>query len=184
MVIQSVAIPGVIQRLKSWVMGVLVSGLLCSVLLLGQAPPAAALIHPYPEGAGQVMVRSLQTLRDESDHAWQAVLFKRVRDGQVVDFRLRLVGYPGAAYLAHAKPLGISTGRSESWTAPDAFGTSRLNDDLVNNVGEYDFRDTMLRLQTDTPLRLALPLEDGRSLELTIPPFAIREWRQLLDWQS
>ncbi|GAB4466506.1 MAG: hypothetical protein OHK0037_22230 [Elainellaceae cyanobacterium] len=174
----------VIRRLKRWAMGLLVSGLLCSVALLGQTPPAVALIHPYPEGAGQVMVRSLQTLRDESDHAWQTVLFKRMRDGQVVDFRLRLVGYPGAAYLAHARPLGISTGRSESWTAPDAFGTSRLNDDLANNVGEYDFRDTMLRLQTDTPLWLALPLEDGRSLALTIPPFAIREWRKLLDWQG
>jgi hypothetical protein len=179
-VIQSVAI----QQLKRWAVGLLMSGLLCGVVLLGQAPPAAALIHPYPEGTGQVMVRSLQTLRDESDHAWQTVLFKRVRDGQVVDFRLRLVGYPGAAYLAHARPLSISTGRGESWTAPDAFDTSRLNDDLASNVGEYDFRDTMLRLQTDTPLRLALPLEDGRSLELTIPPFAIREWRQLLDWQS
>ncbi|GAB4157769.1 MAG: DUF3122 domain-containing protein [Cyanobacteria bacterium J069] len=160
-------------------------GLVCCVLLLlSEAAPAVALIHPYPEGAGQVMVRSLQTLRDESDHAWQAVLFKRVRDGLVVDFRLRLVGYPGAAYLAHAEPLGISTGRGEDWTAPDAFGPSRLNDDLAGNVGEYDFRDTMLRLQTDTPLRLALPLEDGRSLVLPVPPFAVREWRQLFDWQN
>ncbi|MFQ3626899.1 MAG: DUF3122 domain-containing protein [Cyanobacteriota bacterium] len=174
-----------IQRLRRW--GLVRWGLvwLCSVvLLLGWALPAIALIHPYPEGAGQVMVRSLQTLRDESDHAWQAVLFKRVRDGQVVDFRLRLVGYPGTAYLAHAKPLTISTGYGENWTAPDVFGTSRLNDDLAGNVGEYDFRDTMLRLQADTPLRLTLPLEGERSLSLTIPPFAVREWRQLLDWQD
>jgi len=181
-----------IPRLRRW-------GLICLcicwcsvVLLLGWALPAIpaglalqiALIHPYLEGTGQVMVRSLQTLRDESDHAWQVVLFKRVQDGQVVDFRLRLVGYPGATYLAHAQPLTLSTGYGEDWTAPDVFGTSRLNDDLAGNVGEYDVRDIMLRLQTDTPLRLRLPLEGGRSLSLTIPPFAVREWRQLLDWQS
>jgi hypothetical protein len=181
-----------IQQLKRWGLVCRCLVCLCSVvLLLGWASPVLpaeasqiALIHPYPEGTGQVMVRSLQTLRDESDHAWQVVLFKRVQDGQVVDFRLRLVGYPGAAYLAHAKPLTLSTGYGEDWTAPDVFGTSRLNDDLAGNVGEYDVRDTMLRLQTDTPLRLTLPLEEGRSLSLTIPPFAVREWRQLLDWQS
>jgi hypothetical protein len=68
-----------------------------AILILGLVwmPPAQASLHTYRERPGQVTVRSQQSLRDDSDRAWQAVAFKRWQQGQYQGTYLRLVGFPG-----------------------------------------------------------------------------------------
>ncbi len=151
-------------------------------LWLAWTSTAQASIHRYPEGDGQVMYRSLQTLRDQGDRAWQTVLFKRVNHGQVTTLHLRLVGFPGGTELLHPRSLHVATtGASSQWDAPDVFAIASLDPDLASSVGEYDFRDVMAQLETNLPLSLTLPLQAGESLTLTVPPFAVREWRKLGD---
>ncbi len=67
----------------------------CLYLILAITPPAFASIHKYPETGDRVMFRSVQSLRDNHDKAWQVVLYKRVQSGLVNSFNLRLVGFPG-----------------------------------------------------------------------------------------
>lgn len=165
-------------QIRQWVSGLLLGGLiLCIYLMVGNSQPAIASVHTYPEASGQVMYRSLQSLRDRSDNAWQAVLFKRLKLGQLDCLHLRLVGFPGFTELAHPKPLQITTGTGQVWTAADVFAESSL----PANVGEYDLLQVMAQLDKDTPLRLSLPLEGERVVELVVPPFAVREWRRVFD---
>ena len=37
------------------------------------------------------------------------------------------------------------------------------------------------QLDFNTPLRLNLPLKNGRYVELLVPPFAVQEWRLLVN---
>jgi hypothetical protein len=53
------------------------------------SPIAQASIHYYPAGSDQVMYRSLQTLRDERERAWQLVLFNRLKAGLTQSIHLR-----------------------------------------------------------------------------------------------
>lgn len=92
------------------------------VMLAGSA---IAAIHEYPEGSGHTMYRSLQTLRESpqgkgqnSESAWQVVLFKRMYAGQTETVHLRLVGFPGSAIVAHPQPLYLM-GSQQTWTASE-----------------------------------------------------------------
>ena len=146
------------------------------LVLLWSTPTAWASIHTYPEGAEQVMYRSLQTLRDRRDQAWQVVLFKRVQSGQVVDLHLRLVGFPGVTELEHPHTLRITTGTEQVWEVAEA----STEGSIAPNVGEYDLREVLLQLNSNTPLRLQLPT-NGQAEELLVPPFVVQEWRRVLD---
>lgn len=144
-------------------------------LLLGFGKPAIASIHTYPEGAEQVMVRSLQTLRDQRDQAWQLALFKRVNMGRVTNLHLRLVGFPGGAELRHPAPLKIAS-RDRGWMAADVLG---LASPFPATVGEYDVMEVLSQLGDSTLLEMELPLQTG-DIALTVPPFVVKEWRQLV----
>lgn len=187
-----------------WVVWVLVWGL--GVWLVGQLPAIAAM-HTYPDGAGQVMVRSLQTLRDDRDRAWQLVLFKR-KHMALETIHLRLVGFPGRVQIQHPAPLQVLN-FARAWAADDQVSTqavarcnaveasqtgypeasfahrscSERSDEsdstlLPANVGEYDVRAVMHELTANAPLHLVIALEDGPS-EVTVPPFVVREWRMV-----
>lgn len=165
-------------QIRKWVSRLLLGGLfLCLYLMVDNSKPAMASVHTYPEGSGQVMYRSLQSLRDGSDNAWQAILFKRIKSGQVDDLHLRLVGFPGITELAHPSPLQITTGTEKAWTAVDVL----VGSSLPNNVGEYDLLQVMTQLDKNTPLRLSLPLKSQQIVDLLVPPFAVQEWRQVFD---
>lgn len=166
------------NQIRKWGLGLLLGGLiLCLYLMVDNSKPAMASVHTYPEAPGQVMYRSLQSLRDASDNAWQAILFKRIKLGQVESLHLRLVGFPGVTELAHPNPLQITGGTGEAWTAVDVFAESSL----PANVGEYDLLEVMTELDKNTPLRLSLPLKGERVVDLLVPPFAVREWRRVFD---
>ncbi len=168
-----------IRRLKQWHRLIALLAL-CLSLTAGNSTPAFASVHSYPESPTQVMYRSLQTLRDATDRAWQTVLYKRLKSAQLDSVRLRLVGFPGIGELAHPAPLRIATGTGKVWAAPDVWADSSL----PASVGEYDFLQVMAQLDSDTPLRLSLPLKNSRPVELLVPPFAVREWRKVFQLQG
>ncbi|MEG4573767.1 DUF3122 domain-containing protein [Microcoleus sp. N3A4] len=149
---------------------------LCLYLILAVNPPAFASIHKYPETADRVMFRSVQSLRDTDDKAWQVVLYKRVKSGVVNSLNLRLVGFPGTE-LQHPVPLKVAAGDREIGTAKDIWNES----DLPINVGEYDFKSIITKLDSNRPLRFNFPVKNQKETELLVPPFAVREWRLLLD---
>lgn len=160
------------HRAIEWLLGVT----LCLSLILSYPSPGTASIHTYPETSTQTMYRSLLSFRDSSNQAWQVVLYKRVNRGLLNSIHLRLVGFPGLVELTHPHPLQITTGTGKVWLSPDVF--SELS--LPANVGEYDLLEVMRQLDTPTPLRLELPVEGERFVELVIPPFAVREWLSLV----
>ena len=149
---------------------------LCLYLIVVNSPPALASIHKYPEADERVMFRSVQSLRDNEDKAWQVVLYKRVKSGVVNSLNLRLVGFPGTE-LEHPLPLKVVAGNQEIGNANDIWSES----DLPINVGEYDFKSIIVKLESNRPLRLNLPVKNKPETELLIPPFSVREWRVLLD---
>jgi hypothetical protein len=149
---------------------------LCLYLIVANIPPAFASIHKYPEAADRVMFRSVQSLRDNDDKAWQVVLYKRVKSGVVNSLNLRLVGFPGTE-LQHPLPLKVAAGNQEIGKANDIWSDS----DLPINVGEYDFKSIIVKLESNRPLRLNLPVKGEKETELLVPPFSVREWRLLLD---
>lgn len=163
-------------RLRAWLCAIALA-CLCWGLVCARISPAIAAVHTYPESATQVMYRSQQSLRDAQDRAWQAVLFKRLQHGQVQTLHLRLVGFPGAIEVAHPQPLKITTGTGEVFTAPDR--SDQLP--LPTNVGEYDFLAVITQLEQAPPLRLSLSLINDQTVDLLVPPFAVREWLQVLD---
>ena len=150
---------------------------LCCCLGLASQEKAIAAVHTYPESPTQIMYRSQQSLRDDQDQAWQAVLFKRIKQGEIDSLHLRLVGFPGQAALVHPQSLQLTTSGGEVLTAPDV---SEQAPSLAN-VGEYDFLAVVPRLQQNPPLRLSLPLKDGRVMNLLVPPFVVREWHRVFE---
>lgn len=149
---------------------------LCLCLTIANNRPAFASIHEYPETGDRTMFRSVQSLRDNDDRAWQVVLYKRVRSGIVYSFNLRLVGFPGTQ-LDHPVALKVVAGNLELGLAKDIWSES----DLPVNVGEYDFKSIVAELESDRPLQLNLPVQGKKDLGLLVPTFAVREWRRLLD---
>ncbi|MBE9185100.1 DUF3122 domain-containing protein [Microcoleus sp. LEGE 07076] len=149
---------------------------LCLYLTLTFSAPALASIHKYPETADRVMYRSVQSLRDTDDKAWQVVLYKRVKSGMVNSFNLRLVGFPGTE-LQHPVPLKVAAGDRDIGKANDIWSKS----DLPINVGEYDFKSIITQLESNQPLRLNLPVKGQQETTLLVPPFSVREWRVLSD---
>ncbi|MEG4343872.1 DUF3122 domain-containing protein [Microcoleus sp. A003_D6] len=149
---------------------------LCLYLILAISAPAFASIHKYPEAGDRVMFRSVQSLRDTDEKAWQVVLYKRVKSGVVNSFNLRLVGFPGIE-MQHPVPLKFAAGNREIGTAKDIWNESGL----PINVGEYDVKSIITKLDSNRHLRLNFPVKNQKETELLVPPFAVREWRLLLD---
>ncbi|MBF2025841.1 MAG: DUF3122 domain-containing protein [Oscillatoriales cyanobacterium C42_A2020_001] len=144
------------------------------MLWLGLRSSAWASVHQYPEGADRVMYRSLQTLRDRTDQAWQLVLFKRLKAGQTESIHLRLVGFPGAVEFKHPAPLRIS-GSDRGWVAADSLAENSL---FPANVGEYDVLQPLTEASTSRVLQLFLPTTAG-DIELIVPSAVMQEWRQV-----
>jgi len=138
--------------------------------------PAWASIHEYPEGTEQVMQRSLQTLRDSSDRAWQLVLFKRTKAGQTQMVHLRLIGFPGTVELTHPGVIHLATLRGDKdWQAEEVLeGVPH-----AAHIGEYDVMEFMRQLDADLPLKLTLPLAEADQ-QIVLPPYVIKEWRQVV----
>jgi len=153
-------------------------GLFLLIFIFTYPPSAIASIHKYPETANQVMYRSVQSLRDAQEKAWQIVLYKRVKSGLIQELHLRIVGFPGNI-LPHPIPLQLYRENLKLGVAEDI--TSQLN--LPENAGEYDFRELFTKIESNYPLRILLP-KKKYPIEILIPPFVVKEWQLLLDDNS
>lgn len=153
------------------------------VLLLSGlgAGRAIASVHEYPldpPGAGRVMFRSLQPLRDREDRTWQVVLLTEGDGQQVTAVRLRLSAFPGTV-VDRDRPLQVASG-GQSWSLADDFALAATSP----NVGEYDLMAALGTMDSRAPLTLTVPLVVGdRAIATTIPvpPFAVGEWFKMLD---
>ena len=149
--------------------------LLLSLLLT--APPALASVHVYHERPGQTTLRSQQSLRDRSDQAWQAILFKRYRADGLEGMYLRLVGFPGVTTIEPQQPLTIDTGTTLRWQASPKLDPPTPA--LPNNTNQYDVAAVIPALQKAIPLTLVVPLQGKAPSKIIVPPFAVKEWREL-----
>ncbi len=137
--------------------------------------PATASIRTMEEAPGQILVQSRHTLRDNTGNSWQVVLFKRVKNGAIASVDLRLVGFPGAAEVAPAKPLQITTRDGKIFAAADRFSGKSP----AANVGEYMLQDILPQLPVNSSLRLLLPISGERSSQLEIPLPVVLEWQDI-----
>ncbi len=173
-----------IQRWINWlrvssVFIVVLTVVLAAVLTLGSSASATTLasIHTYHEMPGQTTFRSKQSLRDRSDRAWQIILFKRYQADELQGLYLRLIGFPGVVSVDSQKPLTIATGASAQWSAPGELDLQTQS--LPDNAAQYNVATAIAELVGDIPLQVAIPLADGSTAQLVVPPFAVQEWRDL-----
>ncbi|MEG3435615.1 DUF3122 domain-containing protein [Pannus brasiliensis CCIBt3594] len=155
---------------------VLVSFLLFLAFDIDYIPPALALTRSQREAPGQMLYQSRHSLRDETGSPWQLVLFKRVKEGQITDLSLRLVGFPEGIEFLHPDRLPITTETGEILTAPDEFARNSP----APNVGQYAMADILPRLPASGDLELSLPLEKPRTL--TVPAPVLLEWQLFRDY--
>lgn len=146
------------------------------VLYADYIPPALALTRSQQESPGQMLYQSRHSLRDETGSPWQVVLFKRVKEGEIQDISLRLVGFPEGIEFLHPERLPIITETGEILVAPDEFARNSP----APNVGQYAMADILPRLSADGSIELSLPLEKPRSL--TVPSPVLLEWQLLRDY--
>ena len=152
-------------------------GLLFSTALVFEPESAIASIHTYHERPGQTTFRSKQSLRDRKDRSWQVILFKRYQANDLQGLYLRLVGFPGIVSVSAQQPLKIATGASAQWKASPALDPPTQS--LPENSAQYDVAVAIAELAGDIPLQVDIPLADGSTAQLVVPPFAVHEWRDL-----
>ncbi len=89
---------------------------------------------------------------------------------------LGVVGYPGRVRLDHPTELIVLSG-SHRWDLPDrTLENSLLKSDGREAAAEFDLAPLLADLNKNRPLRLQLP---GVFNELPVPPFVVKEWREL-----
>ncbi len=139
------------------------------------AAPLLAQLHAHPDENGTPLRRSLESLRDLDDQAWQLVAYRAAPQGAP---RLRVVGYPGKLRLDHPTALLVRSGPFR-WALDDVtLANPQLAADGRAAAAEFDLAPLLADLRQDRPLRLRLP---GVFSELVVPPFVVAEWRQLND---
>lgn len=155
------------------------SFLFCLVLLLfataSYPQPGVAAIRQQEESSGQILYQSRHNLRDECGDPWQSILFKRIKEGQVTQVDLRLVGFPDTTAFAHPQSLAIATRQGEIFRAGDRFAEKSP----APNVGQFDLQGIVSQLPASDSIELILPLTGGSNRSLIIPPSVVLEWQAI-----
>ena len=117
---------------------------------------------------------SSEFLRDLDYETWQLVAYKSpINDDRLI---LRIIGYPGSLRIDHPLDLRVDSGRKE-WSLADK---TLLNDELAKDsrqaAAEFDLESLLQDISQNRPLRLSL---QGVFSELPVPPFLVKEWREL-----
>ena len=122
----------------------------------------------------QEYVRSLESLRDINNDFWQLAVYPKI--GKQKTFILRIVGYPATLRLDHPENMKVHSGRKE-WEIRDI---TMLNPQLAKDsreaVAEFDLTPVLNEIKTNKALRFSL---DKVFADLPIPPYLIREWREV-----
>ena len=123
---------------------------------------------------GETIEASTEFLRDLDYETWQLVAYKPASDTNKLV--LRIIGYPGNLRIDHPLPLNVESGRKK-WKLDDV---TLLNNELIEDnrqaAAEFDLDELMQDLTQNRPLRLSL---QGVFSELPVPPFLVKEWRDL-----
>ncbi|MFO7141473.1 hypothetical protein B9T16_07190 [Arthrospira sp. PCC 8006] len=145
-------------------------------LLLVMVPPqpAIALIQQQEEAPGQILYKSRHSLRDNQGNSWQVVLFKRVKNGEVKDVNLRLVGFPGSVTFNHPEPLQIVVGNGTIIEAVDEFGEKAPGP----NVGQYNLTDVLPKISPADEIELYLSIAETKCA-IAIPSPVVLEWKAI-----
>ena len=123
---------------------------------------------------GGLIEASTEFLRDLDYETWQLVAYKSPISNQKLV--LRIIGYPGNLRIDHPLPLDVESGRKK-WKLKDVtLLNSELAEDNRQAAAEFDLDQLMQDLSQNRPLRLSLP---GVFSELPVPPFLVKEWRNL-----
>jgi Protein of unknown function (DUF3122) len=138
-------------------------------------PNATALLRQHQESPGVMRYHSQTSIKDETGHAWQIVLYKVKKPGASEDINLRLVGFPGVAKFVHPQSLEVVTAPGKLLSATDVYATMSP----APNVGEYKFTNILYQLPTTKSLKLNLPLE-GKDTQIKIPKNIVTEWQMLV----
>ena len=123
---------------------------------------------------GGLINASTEFLRDLDYETWQLVAYKSpINNGKLV---LRIIGYPGSLRIDHPLSLDVESGR-KNWELDDlTLLNNELKEDTRQAAAEFDLDQLMQDLSQNRPLRLSL---DGVFSELPVPPFLVKEWRNL-----
>ena len=137
---------------------------------------AQALLRQHHDSPGVLRYHSQVSIKDEKGYAWQVVLFKQNYNSPVKELRLRVVGFPGIAEIAHPQPLEIEAVSGKLLSASDAYALAAP----APNVGEYELTDILPQLPTTDALKLYLPIQNEKPLVLNIPNNVVTEWQWLV----
>lgn len=146
------------------------------LLLIFTTPrPAIATILEQQEAPGQMLYQSRHTLRDNTGSSWQLVLFKRIKNGEVENVNLRLVGFPDAAEVAHPKPLKITTSRGVFFEAVDEFADKAP----APNVGQYNLTEILPKLSKTEGVELNVAIAGDKNCAIAVPIPVVLEWKEI-----
>ena len=123
---------------------------------------------------GELLNASTEFLRDLDFETWQLVAYRSpLYEEKLI---LRVIGYPGNLRIDHPTSLRVDSGRKE-WFLEDK---TTLNVELANDgrqaAAEFDLNQLIQTIDKNRPLRLSL---SGVFSDLPVPPFLVKEWREL-----
>ena len=123
---------------------------------------------------GGLIDASTEFLRDLDFETWQLVVYKSPNNDEKLV--LRVIGYPGNLRIDHPLPLNVESGR-KSWKLDDiTLLNTELAEDSRQAAAEFDLEILLKDISQNRPLRLSL---QGVFSELPVPPFLVKEWREL-----
>ena len=123
---------------------------------------------------GSLIEASTEFLRDLDYETWQLVAYKSSNDQQKLV--LRVIGYPGNLRIDHPLSLSVESGRKK-WELDDiTLLNNELAEDSRQAAAEFDLSQLINDISQNRPLRLSL---QGVFSELPVPPFLVKEWRNL-----
>ena len=123
---------------------------------------------------GGLINASTEFLRDLDYETWQLVAYKSpINDEKLI---LRVIGYPGNLRIDHPLSLDVESGRKK-WKLDDiTLLNTELAEDSRQAAAEFDLESLLQDISQNRPLRLSL---QGVFSELPVPPFLVKEWREL-----
>ena len=123
---------------------------------------------------GGLINASTEFLRDLDYETWQLVAYKSPNNDEKLV--LRIIGYPGNLRIDHPLPLDVESGRKK-WKLNDiTLLNIELAEDSRQAAAEFDLENLLQDISQNRPLRLSL---EGVFSELPVPPFLVKEWREL-----
>jgi hypothetical protein len=144
------------------------------------AQPANAEIRTIQEAENQILYQTRTKLYDRDNNIWQAIAFKRIAPDVEPAVKVRLVGFPGKAELAHPKSLKVFVpGSKDPLEAPDISAEPFPDKKPKSNVGQYDLTEVIPELPQTLEVVLKLPTKSGSEVGLAVSPLTIQEWKQL-----